>query len=46
MGIQGLHLGSGSNADLADFLEALAKLIRSTGAGHEGRTSNEGRSRA
>lgn len=38
MGNQGLHLNAGPTHELADFLEALAKLIRSNGAGHEGRT--------
>lgn len=46
MGIQGLHLNAGSTHELADFLEALAKLIRSNGAGHEGRTFGGERSRA
>jgi len=46
MGIQGLHLNAGSTHELADFLEALAKLIRSSGAGHEGRTFGGERSRA
>lgn len=46
MGIQGLHLGAGSTHELANFLEALAKLIRSNGAGHEGCTFGGERSRA
>jgi hypothetical protein len=46
MGIGGFRLNAGSTDELAEFLEALAKFIRSSGAGHDGRSIGGRRSQA